>query len=66
MFISPKIAHILECFAQLCDCMIAAFRNSGCKLCSIPIHTYLQYLQHVKLSNSELIYEFNNNKFTTN
>ena len=29
MFISPKFAQILKHFAQSCDCMIAAFRNSG-------------------------------------
>ena len=31
---SPKFAQILKYFAQLCDCMIAAYRNSGlsCKL----------------------------------
>ena len=28
MFISPKFAQILQYFAQSCDCMIAAFRNS--------------------------------------
>ena len=28
--ISPKFAQILKYIAQLCDCMIAAFINSGC------------------------------------
>ena len=28
-FISPKFAQILKYFAQSCDCMIAAFKNSG-------------------------------------
>ena len=28
-FISQKIAQILKYFAKSCDCMIAAFRNSG-------------------------------------
>ena len=28
-FISPKFAQIIKYFAQSCDCMIAAFRNSG-------------------------------------
>ena len=29
-FLSPKFNQILKYFAQSCDCMIAAFRNSGC------------------------------------
>ena len=28
-FISPKFAQVLKYFAQLCDCMIVAFRNSA-------------------------------------
>ena len=29
LFISPKFAQILKYFAQSCDCMIAAFKNSA-------------------------------------
>ena len=29
VFFSPKFAQILKYFAQLCDCMIAAFRKFG-------------------------------------
>ena len=32
-FISPKFAQILKYFAQSCDCMITAFRNSGASIC---------------------------------
>ena len=34
-FISPKFAPILKYYVQLCDCMIAAFRNSAWE------HTYI-------------------------
>ena len=31
----PKFAQILKYFAQLCDCMITAFRNSGFQILSV-------------------------------
>ena len=30
-FISPKFRQLLIYFAKWCDCMISAFRNSGCQ-----------------------------------
>ena len=49
VLISPKLAHILKYFAQLCDIMIEAFRNSEIRLIRPPIRRLKPPIRLIRL-----------------